>query len=136
MKPSPLSALPAAPAHGHRRVRATVSVDPRVLDVYRQMSLAAGMSLSKCLGEWLSDTADGAQLIASKMLQAKRAPRMVMQELHGMLEGLHAGAGELLDEYRVQRVCEPPAAAKTTAAARVPPMSNTGGKSTKPKRRQ
>jgi hypothetical protein len=67
------------------------------------MSSASGVSLGKCMGDWLNDTMDGAQFVALKMEEARQAPRVVMRRMHSMGGVMGAGAGS-------------------------PPSSNTGGK--------
>jgi len=108
-----------------------------VLDVYRHMAHSAGISLSRCLGEWLADTADAAQLVAAKMLEAKRAPVRVMQEMQAMLHGAHEEAGQVLGQLRRKGVKPVAMAAPPTARpASIPPSSNTGGYSPSQGRRK
>lgn len=111
------------------RVRVTVSVDPEVLDVYRTMASAAGISLSYCLGEWLADTIDGAQMVASKMQEAKQAPIRVMREMQSILHGAHQEAGEILGKLRVEGVRSAVAQAGVAPRQAITPPSNTGGNS-------
>ncbi len=98
------------------RVRATVSVDDEVLKVYRTMAMAAGISLSRCLGEWLADTLDGAQFVAKKMQEAKRAPMTVMREMRSMASGLHGVIDSDLESLRRRDRPAPVADAERPAA--------------------
>ncbi len=114
------------------RVRLTVSVPSEALDVFRSMADAAGISVGRCIGDWLADTADGAQLVAAKMQEAKRAPRRVMQEVRAMLRGAHGEAGDVLEALRRKgRSDRAGDAAGAPARSAAPPSSNTGGKSPK-----
>jgi len=63
------------------RIRLTISVLPEVHEVFVSMADAAGISLGKCMGDWLADTAEGAQFVAMKMQEARKAPKTVMREL-------------------------------------------------------
>ena len=105
------------------RIRTTVSLPPEVLEVFRTMADAAGVSVSRCMGDWLTDTADGAQLIAAKMQEARKAPVRVMQEMQAMLHGAHGEASAALDMLR-QKGVRPDGPQARRAAN--PPPSNTG----------
>lgn len=113
------------------RIRTTITVSPEVHEIFSRMAAAAGMSLGRCIGDWLEDTSEGAQLIAQKMEEARRAPRTVMREMHAMALGLVDEAQDVLDKVRRR----PAAGAGVQPAAGAgllrPPVSNTGGKSPK-----
>lgn len=96
------------------RIRLTISVSPEVHEVFSRMAEAGGMSLGRCMGDWLADTLDGAQFVAQKMEEARKAPRVVMREMQSMARGL-------MDEVDG-------AAQAQRAAPSSPPSSNTGGK--------
>ena len=70
------------------RIRTTISIDPHVYDIFKRMAEASGMSVSRCMGEWLSDTADGAQFVSLKMEEARKAPLAVMREMHSLASSL------------------------------------------------
>ena len=113
-----------------QRIRLTITVDSEVRDVFAAMAETAGVSLGKCMGDWLADTMDGAQFVAQKMAEAKRSPKTVMRELQSMAGGLQELIGEQIGAGG------PPPAGRTRAAQRavdtlgslLPPSSNTGGK--------
>lgn len=117
-----------------QRVRLTISVTPEVHATFQRLSAAGGMSISRAMGEWLSDTIDAATYMAEKMEQARSAPKLVARELHSFALGLTDQTSELLDAMRKAR----PAADVLTGAERLPtrrpagagspPSSNTGGK--------
>jgi hypothetical protein len=79
--------LPPLPAMSDR-IRLTISVEPEVHAIFSKMAEASGMSLGKCMGDWLADTAEGAQFVAMKMEEARKAPKTVMREFQAMARGL------------------------------------------------
>lgn len=122
------------------RIRLTISVTPEVHAIFSRMAEAGGVSLGKCMGDWLGDTAEGAQFVTMKMEEARKAPKTVMRELQAMASGLHEAISE--------RIGRPDGAAGGSAARsdertadvaeeliqrarrkKAPPSSNTGGKS-------
>lgn len=110
------------------RVRTTVAIDPEVLATFRVMADAAGISVSRCIGEWLADTADGAQMVARKMVEARRAPGQVMRELQAAAHGLSRELDEQAASIRAERGGLRPAGAVGGGRPSAP-SSNTGLKS-------
>ncbi len=112
------------------RIRLTITVTPEVHAVFSRMAEASGLSLGKCMGEWLGDTLEGAQFVAQKMEDARKAPRVVMREMQAFSRGLVDQVDGLAGEMRQAR--PGPDAQRPSQggrAASVPPSSNTGGKS-------
>lgn len=70
------------------RIRVTVAITPEVHAVFLDMAKAEGASLSRTMGNWLADTAEGAQFVALKMREARLAPKTVMREFQQMARGL------------------------------------------------
>ena len=107
------------------RIRLTITVTPEVRDVFARMADAGGMSLGKCMGEWLGDTIEGAQFVAQKMEDARKAPRVVMREMQaaslGLLQEINATAATV-------RQAGAASAARPRPVVPSPPSSNTGGK--------
>lgn len=114
------------------RIRLTISVTPEVHAVFMTMAEASGMSLGKCMGDWLADTAEGAQFVALKMQEARKAPKTVMREFQAMARGLVEEVDSAVDAIRKKSLVEGRAAkAEPRRAAHgqaLPPSSNTGGK--------
>jgi hypothetical protein len=52
------------------------------------MAEAGNMSVSRCMGDWLSDTSDAALMITIKMEDAKSAPMKVLRDMQEILLGL------------------------------------------------
>jgi hypothetical protein len=108
------------------RIRLTISVTPEVHEVFSRMAVAGGISLGKCMGEWLGDTIDGAQFVANKMEEARKAPRVVMREMQAMAHGLTAEIEADMQRVRARTASgSPPPPARGSSS---PPPSNTGGK--------
>ncbi len=55
------------------RVRFTIAVDPEVHDAFADLAHTTGVSLSRCVGDWLRDTAEAAQMVTLKVRDARRS---------------------------------------------------------------
>lgn len=104
-------------------VRFTIAVDSETRDMYKRMADAAGVSLGKCIGDWLTDTVESAEFVTLQMERARMAPKIVMRELVAASGGLHA---EVKDLEATLRRGGWQAHAQQGAAAPTPPSSNTG----------
>lgn len=115
------------------RIRLTIPVSPEVHAAFSQMSDASGLPLGRCMGEWLEDTLEGAQLIALKLQEAKRAPVTVMREMQAMLHGFQGEVDESMERVRLLRKAGGGGSAGAAGATNAPrskaPSSNTGLKS-------
>ena len=100
------------PAMTTDRIRTTVSIPADVYDVFVNMAKTQRISVGRCVGDWLADTAEGAQFVTYKMNQMRRAPSESMKGLHDTI---------------VAEMAQYPAAAQVS-----PRPSNTGGKSPSP----
>lgn len=60
------------------RVRFTIAVDPEVYDAFAGLAHASGVSMSRCIGDWLRDTAEAAQITTVRVNEV----RMSHQEIH------------------------------------------------------
>ena len=119
-----------------RPPRLSVPISPDVLAVFERLAKAGNMSTGKAVAEWLADTVEAAELMASTMERARAAPKIVTAELHAMMLGMAEQTKELADKYRKFKgpidgaksgsasEAEPP----RPAAAPIPPSCNTGGK--------
>lgn len=109
------------------RIRLTITVTPEVHEVFSRMAGASGLSLGRTMGDWLTDTLEGAQFVAQKMEDAKAQPRMVIREMQAMLQGTREELDAVVEGMR----SGPAGAARIaggTGRAASPPSSNTGGK--------
>ena len=112
------------------RVRFTISVDGDVHDAFADLAHSRGVSLSRCIGDWLRDTAEGAQMVTMKMNDARRSPAEALQAF--LRDAVVPG----MEEVRRKNPHLFPAAVdaqrpRPAGAVRpkLPPSSNTGGKS-------
>ena len=122
------------------RVRLTISVTPETQEVFQRMADAAGVSLGRCMGDWLADTIEGAQFVTQKMVEARQRPRLVMREMQSFVRGLQDEIDQVLEESRsgqaraaatlsTEAEDTPAPAGRRGAQARghqEPPSSNTG----------
>lgn len=118
------------PAMTTERIRTTISLEPEALEIFKRMAEAGNMSVSRCMGDWLTDTADAAQMITLKMEEARKAPLRVMREMQAMVAGMAKEVDGIADTVREVRrqergVHHAQRGVRADAAA-VPPSSNTG----------
>lgn len=117
------------------RVRTTISITPEAHEIFKRMAAAANTSVSRVMGDWLTDTADAATMITLKMEEAKSAPVRVMRELQAMVAGMSQDVDSIIEGARSERKAQRQVAdAQRRVPAGVPPSppsSNTGGKSPK-----
>lgn len=136
-------------------VRVTVPVDPDVLEAFKRLASAQGVSVGRAMGEWLADTVDGVDYMTDLLHKARKAPHLAVRELHAYATGLTETTTELLEGIRkttgkhvirsAAGVADrqppggdplPPARMKDEIKAAMeagrkvlhPPVSNTGGK--------
>jgi hypothetical protein len=119
------------PAMTKERIRTTISLTPETHEVFKRMAEAAGLSVSKCMGDWLEDTADAAQMVARKMEEARKAPMQVMRELKAMAMGMGEMVDSDMEKLRSLKRHPPASGALGAAVALKAPSSNTGLKSPK-----
>lgn len=93
------------------------------------------MSTGRAMGEWLGDTVEAAEYMASTMERARAAPKVVMREIHAYALGLADETGELMRTLAKKGEADRAGQRSgTTDPALSFPVSNTGGKvGTKPK---
>jgi hypothetical protein len=115
--------------------RVSVPVSAHVLEVFERLAKAGNMSTGRAMAEWMADTVEAAELMASTMERARSAPKVVTAELHAMMLGMTDQTKELMDKYAkfkgsVPSRADAPAPPATVAGPEVPnpPSCNTGGK--------
>ena len=115
--------------------RVSVPVASDVLEIFERLAKAGNMSTGRAIAEWLSDTVEAAELMASTMERARAAPKIVTAELHAMMLGLSENTKELADKYSKFKgallPAEPFAGRGTEGSGGsnvAPPSCNTGGK--------
>ena len=113
--------------------RVSVPVKAEVLQVFERLAKAGNMSTGRAMAEWLADTVDAAELMASTMERARSAPKVVTAELHAMILGMSDQTKELMDKFAKFKGALPDrdaAASRSVVALEplTPPSCNTGGK--------
>jgi hypothetical protein len=117
------------------RVRTTISLDPETHEVFKRMAEASGESVSRCMGDWLSSTAEGAEFVTEKIRGIKRSPIDAVRAFKSdMLKASEFADRELgflekRDDLAQEDVLSaPPVPGRRSSVA---PSSNTGLKSPK-----
>jgi len=112
--------------------RVSVPVAPEVLEIFKRLAKAGNMSTGAAIAEWLADTVEAAEFMASKMEQARAAPKAVMREMHAYALGLADETGDMMRKLTEKGAADRASASKRSAAmpvdAPTPPSCNTGGK--------
>lgn len=118
--------------------RVSVPIDPEVLIVFERLAKAGNMSTGRSIAEWLRDTVEAAELMASTMERARAAPKVVTAELHAMMLGMADQTKEIADKYAKFKGSLDLGTGRTGSAAGSPgaqvpttPPSNTGVTNTK-----
>jgi hypothetical protein len=115
-------------------IRLTITVTPEVHATFQRFAKASGMSLGRAMGEWLGDTLEGAELLASQLERARAAPKAVIREMHAFALGLSDETGAMLQRVTEKAKEQRGALARDAhpaAPSPIPPSSNTGGKGTR-----
>jgi len=118
--------------------RVSVPVTAEVLAIFERLAKAGNVSTGRAMAEWLADTVEAAELMASTMERARAAPKIVTAELHAMMLGMADQTKELADKYAKFKgpMAGGPgdvggkrsATASPGQLAAIPPSCNTGGK--------
>ena len=115
--------------------RVSVPVSPEVLAIFERLGKASNLSTGRVIAEWLNDTVEAAEMMASTMERARASPKVVTAELHAMMLGMTDMTKELSDKYAKFKgpmggggVGSGSEAAARDGSAHYPPSCNTGGK--------
>ena len=119
--------------------RVSVPVTAEVLVVFERLAKAGNTSTGRAMAEWLGDTIEAAEFMASTMERARAAPKVVMREMQAYALGLADETGELMrnlakkgeadrSKRAVRTGGDALAAPEVLTAFPVPPSCNTGGK--------
>ena len=116
------------------RIRLTITVTPEVHAAFTRMAEVSGISIGRCMGDWLGDTIEGVEMITGQLAKAREAPRLVAQELRQWALGAVDQADQLLADMRSGKVRMAPgeggsALARPAAGAPSPRPVIRGGKS-------
>ena len=135
--------MPKPPSPEPGNIRLTITVTPEVHEAFTRMASVSGMSLGRCMGEWLGDTLDGVRMVIGQLERAREAPRQAIREMRQQALGILDEADQLVSDARSGKFDHlkplPPAAPselrsgpRARAAAPSPRPVIRGGKSTKP----
>jgi hypothetical protein len=109
--------------------RVSVPVSAEVLTVFERLAKAGNMSTGRAMAEWLADTVEGAEFMASTMERARIAPKLVTAELHAMMLGVTDETKVLMDKFSKMGIAARSGdASGAPPSASIPPSCNTGGK--------
>jgi hypothetical protein len=128
--------------------RVSVPISGETLEVFKRLAKVSNQSTGTAIAEWLRDTVEAAELMASTMERARAAPKLVTAELHAMMLGMADQTKELQDKfsrYKGELADAPKGIDSPTASGArrggetfgefmdglkpaVPPSCNTGGK--------
>lgn len=112
--------------------RVSVPLSGEVLEVFQRLAKAGNMSTGRAIAEWLTDTVEAAEYMATTMERARAAPKIVMREMHAYALGLADETGDLMrkmaEKGKADRAAGVSAAAPTSGGLPIPPSCNTGGK--------
>lgn len=126
--------------HTSKPPRVSVPVTAEVLAVFERLAKAGNMSTGRAMAEWLGDTVEAAELMASTMERARSAPKIVTAELHAMMLGMTDHTKDLMDKFaKFKGPLEDgpggagggkrsPTTVPPGPVAGIPPSCNTGGK--------
>lgn len=105
------------------RIRTTISIPQDVYEVFKQMADASGTSVSRCMGDWLAETAEGAQHVSMQLQRAREVTKRGIKELHASLK-----IGDGMDSFMTEE--KGPEDVRRGSGVRPPappaPSSNTG----------
>jgi hypothetical protein len=110
------------------RIRVTVPVTPEVQAAFQRIGEAIGTSTGRAMADWLGDTLDAAQYMATTLEKARAAPRVVAQELHAYALGMADETGALMSKLREKGAAAGARVAGASGGPSSPPSCNTGGK--------
>lgn len=108
------------PSPTPERIRLTISVTPEVHAAFQRMAEVTNMSIGRCMGEWLADTMEGAQMLTAQLAKAREAPRQVIKEMRQGVLGLADEMDQLLTDMRNGKAQGPAAADRGSAGSHGP----------------
>lgn len=79
--------------------RVSVPISAQTLAVFERLAKSSNLSTGRAIAEWLDDTVEAAEVMASTMERARAAPKVVTAELHAMMLGMADQTKELQDKY-------------------------------------
>ena len=62
------------------RVRFTIAVDADVYEAFADLAQSSGVSMSRCIGDWLRDTAEAAQMTTIRVNEVRKGHQEIHRE--------------------------------------------------------
>lgn len=62
----------------NKPIRLTITVTPEVHAAFERLAAASGVSMSRCMGEWLGDTLDAVEYTATLVEKARQDRKSVV----------------------------------------------------------
>lgn len=102
--------------------RITITIDEEVLSLYKELAHDSRTSLSKCINDWLAETAPALAHMTSLIKAAKESPARVIAGLEVFHEQIAGELNELRDGFSIfpsgENLCPPAAEARTETSSR------------------
>ena len=97
------------------------------------MADISNQSIGRVMGDWLTDTVDGAQMVAKQIQKAKDSPKLAMREMRAMIAGTLEEVDTMAEEIRFEGWAKEPGQKAPLVRGRAPAptsskatSSNTG----------
>lgn len=105
------------------RIRLTITITPEVHELFSRMSEAGGISLGRCIGDWLENTSEGAEFVANEVRKVKDLPKKVLEDIGALSRGM-----DRIVTAEARRSLPPDlaASARSGGGRQKAPSSNTG----------
>jgi hypothetical protein len=92
------------PSPTTQKVRFSISVDPKVNDVFERLSRASKVSKSRALSDWLADTLDAAEHLAELLEKLQTMPKTATRQINQYAAALEVTTESMLKEIKGFRV--------------------------------
>lgn len=70
------------------RIRLTISITPEVHALFSRMAETGGISLGRCIGDWLENTSEGAEFVTNEARKVRDLPRRVLEDIGALSRGV------------------------------------------------
>lgn len=102
--------------------RITITIDEEVLSLYKELAHDGRTSLSKCINDWLAETAPALSHMTSLIKAAKESPARVIAGLEVFHEQIAGELEELRDGFSIfpsgESSCQPAAKERTDTSSK------------------
>jgi len=106
------------------RIRLTITITPEVHALFSRMAETGGVSLGRCIGDWLENTSEGAEFVANEARKVRELPKRVLEDMGALSRGIdRIATAEARRTWPVDTAAQAAASAGRAVKA---PSSNTG----------